>query len=83
MAKDVVLSPRAIKNYKRIIEYLTNKWRISIANDFIGRFEDVILLLSVDAGIYPYLNVVKQIQKCVLTKHNILYFKETQDSIKF
>jgi len=82
MAKDVVLSPTAIKNYERIIEYLTSKWGIKITNDFIGRFEEVIALLSVDAGIYPFINVAKQVQKCVLTKHNVLYFKETEDFIK-
>jgi plasmid stabilization system protein ParE len=82
MTKDVILSPRAVKNYERIIEYLTNKWGIPTANNFIGRFEEVISLLSADAGIYPFINVAKQVQKCVLTKHNVLYFKETQDSIK-
>ena len=83
MAKDVILSPLAINNYERIIEYLTNKWGIPVANDFISRFEEVTSLLSVDAGIYPFVHVVKQIQKCVLTKHNVYILKKQKILLKF
>jgi plasmid stabilization system protein ParE len=82
MVKEVILTPRAIVDYEQIIKYLVDKWGIPIANDFIGRFEKITVLLVTNTAIFPFVDTIKQIQKCVLTKHNVLYFKETGDAIK-
>ncbi|MGZ3874642.1 MAG: type II toxin-antitoxin system RelE/ParE family toxin [Mucilaginibacter sp.] len=82
MAKDVILTPIAQVNYENIIEYLLNNWGSNVTNNFIERFEKIANLLSEHPEIFPFTNKVKQIQKCVLTKHNILYFKNTPSAIK-
>jgi plasmid stabilization system protein ParE len=82
MAKEVILTPTATRNFLNITDYLTANWGINVTNNFIGRFEQVLILLAEDASIFLFVNKVKQIQKCILTKHNILYFKETDKEIK-
>ena len=82
MAKEVILTPIALIDFENAVDYLTNEWGISVANDFIERFEKVTGLLSENAGIYPFFDKSKQMQKCILTKHNILYFKEADQIIK-
>jgi plasmid stabilization system protein ParE len=82
MAKEVILTPIAVNDFENVVDYLTHKWGIPTANNFVDRFEKVSLLLSKDASIFPFVNMAKQIQKCILTKHNVLYFKETAETVK-
>jgi plasmid stabilization system protein ParE len=82
MAKEVIISPLAEINYENILNYLLFKWGIDVTNNFIDRFEQVYHLLSENTEIFPFVNKEKKIKKCVLTKHNILFFTETDDSIE-
>jgi len=82
MAREVILTPLAEINYEGIIEYLIENWEPSIASNFIGRFENVCELLVENPEIFPFYDKKKGIQKCVLTKHNVIYFKSTPNAIK-
>lgn len=82
MAKEVILTPLAANNYENIIDYLVLKWGLKTANDFIERFETVCEFLAENPEIFPFVNIAKKIQKCVLTKHNVIYFKETDGFIR-
>jgi len=82
MAKEVTLTPIAIINYEYIIDYLVKNWGIKVTNNFIERFEQVCVIIVENPGIYPFVNRIKKVQKCVLTKHNILYFKVMKDSVR-
>lgn len=82
MAKEVVLTPIAVKDFQNIIDYLNYKWDTSTVNNFIDRFEKILALLSKDAAIFPFVDRRKQIQKCFLTKHNTLFFIETEEEVK-
>jgi plasmid stabilization system protein ParE len=77
MAKEVVLTPTAQRNFLSIIDYLTANWGINVTNNFIDRFEKILILLAEDPGMFQFTDKIKKIQKCIVTKHNILYFKET------
>lgn len=82
MAKEVILTPLAIINYEAIVDYLMLNWGTTVTSNFIARFENLCVLLSENPAIFPFVNKSKQVQKCVLTKHNVLYFKEYTNSIK-
>ena len=82
MAKEVIMTPIALSDFRNVVNYLTYKWGITATNSFIDRFEKVTVLLSENAGIYPFFDKAKQLQKCVITKHNILYFIETEAVVK-
>ncbi|MEO6524479.1 MAG: type II toxin-antitoxin system RelE/ParE family toxin [Mucilaginibacter sp.] len=82
MAKVILLSPVAEQDYEAVLDYLFNKFGITVMTNFIDRFEKVCDLISQDPEIYPYLNKRKQIRKCVVTKHNIIYFIEFEDTIR-
>jgi plasmid stabilization system protein ParE len=82
MAKEVVLMPLALANYDIILDYLLSEWTEKIANDFVKRFNQVCNILLESPDIYPYTDKVKNVQRCVLTKHNVIYFVVTPDAIK-
>ena len=82
MTKEVILTPLAVINYENIIDYLFVNWGARVTENFIKRFEKVCDILVETPGIYPYVSKVKKVQKCVLTKHNIIYFKDTKSAIR-
>jgi plasmid stabilization system protein ParE len=82
MAKEVLLTYLAAIDYENVIDYLIVNWGINVTNNFIERFDQVLILLSKNAGMFPFVDEVKRMQKCILTKHNILYFIETEDIIE-
>ena len=82
MTKEIILTPTASRNFSTIIDYVTYKWGINVAKNFIDRFEQVLILLADDPGMFQFVDQIKQVQKCIVTKHNILYFKETKEVIK-
>jgi plasmid stabilization system protein ParE len=81
MAKEVILTPTALSDFDNVIEYLTFKWGMSVTNDFIERFDKVVSFIGDDSGMFPFFDKGKQLQRCVLTKHNIMYFKETEQVV--
>jgi len=82
MAKEVILTPTANRNFLTIIDYLSTYWGVNVTNNFIDRFEQVLILLAEDPGMFQFLDRTKRVQKCIKTKHNILYFKETAKTIR-
>jgi len=82
MTKKVILTRIAVKDFQNIIDYLNYKWNASMVNNFVDRFEKILILLSRDAEMFPFVDRRKQIQKCVLTKHNTLFFIATDEEVK-
>ena len=82
MAKEVVISELAEMNYESILTYLYSDWGINVANNFVERFEEVCGHLEKNTSIYPFANKVKQIQKCVLTEQNALFFRESENVVE-
>jgi plasmid stabilization system protein ParE len=82
MAKEVILTPIAEDDYEIVINYLTNNWGFSVVDNFENRFEKVMSILAEDAGRFAFVDKAKNMQKCILTKHNILYFIETEQTIQ-
>ncbi|WP_295671618.1 type II toxin-antitoxin system RelE/ParE family toxin, partial [uncultured Mucilaginibacter sp.] len=58
------------------------KWDVSVADDFVERFETVVELLSDNPNLYSFVDKRKKTQKCVVTKHNVLYFRKIKDIVE-
>lgn len=82
MAKEVILTPIAVDDFEKVNDYLSQNWGIRVTNNFIERFEKIIDLLAESPEIFPFFDRRKQIQRCVVTKHNILYFIDHSDIVK-
>ena len=81
MTKEVILTPLALRDFDNVIEYLTEYWGFEVVNNFIERFEKVTTLLSNNTSLYPFFDNQRGLQKCVLTKHNILFFTDTEQAV--
>lgn len=81
MAKKVIISPRAERDLEKITDYLLEKWDSKVVDDFIKRYLECFDILSKNPELYPIARKGKQIRRCVVTKHNVAYFKELGDRI--
>ncbi|MBS1521006.1 MAG: type II toxin-antitoxin system RelE/ParE family toxin [Bacteroidetes bacterium] len=81
MTKAVILTPRAEKNYEHITDYVFNKWGTLATKRFILRFQEACNLIASRPAIYPFADKNKNVRKCVVTKHNAVYFIEHENDI--
>ena len=82
MAKEVILTPIALHDFDNVVNYLTSEWGITVTNNFVDRFVKITTLLSQSPELFPFIDKTKRLQRCIVTKHNILYFTETENNIK-
>jgi len=82
MAKEVILTPIALEDFENVVNYLNNEWGVTVANNFVDRFVKVTTLIAKTPGLFLFVDKTKRIQRCIVTKHNILYFKESEDIIR-
>jgi plasmid stabilization system protein ParE len=81
MAKTVRISRRAARDIEKITDYLFEKWDSKVVDNFVKRYEECFDLLANNPGLYPIARSDKQIRRCVLTKHNVVYFREFPNKI--
>jgi len=81
MAKEVILTPLALKDFENVVDYLSANWGYEVVSNFIERFDKVIILLAENTSLYPFSDKKRGLQKCILTKHNILFFTASEQAI--
>ncbi|RFZ83375.1 type II toxin-antitoxin system RelE/ParE family toxin [Mucilaginibacter terrenus] len=81
MAKTVFMTSLAEENFETVVKYLLANWSEKTAKNFVVKFERIYQFISDTPALYPFINKEKRVQKCVLTKHNVLYFREDENAI--
>lgn len=67
-------TPRAKKDYLKIIDYLHEKWTIKEVNSFVIKTNYTLALISKNPNLFPQ-SKKKEIHKCVLSKQTSLYYR--------
>lgn len=75
MSKKVVWSPLSENDFAKILEYLDKKWNNKVTNHFIDLTESMIEQISINPRQFPVINKKEKIRKCVLTKHNTMFYQ--------
>jgi plasmid stabilization system protein ParE len=81
MHRQVVWSPSAERDFANILEYLNKNWEEKVTNNFIDLTEEVIIQISVNPRQFPVIHKKEKIRKCVLTKHNSLFYRDSKSRI--
>jgi len=81
MPKPVIWSPLAEKDLESILDYLQNNWDDQVLQSFIEITGKLIHRISVNPKLFPVILVKRNIRKCVLTKHNTLFYRERRTHI--
>jgi plasmid stabilization system protein ParE len=81
MPKRILWSLLSQQDLDSILNYLKMNWDIKVVERFIVITEDVLQQIADHPKQYPVINKQKKVRKCVLTKHNTLYYRESKDCI--
>jgi plasmid stabilization system protein ParE len=82
MSKPILWSPLAHSDFADLLEYLEANWNTTICINFIEILDLHLIQIQKNPTQFPFLNKELQIRKCVVTKHNSLYYRETEKQIE-
>lgn len=82
MPKQIIWSPLAENDFGNILEYLNQKWGEKAAYQFIEITSNLLRQISIKPKLFPLINRKLKIRKCVLTKHNSIYYRESVTQIE-
>ena len=76
MLKPVIWSPLSEIDFSNILDYLDKKWGGKVASNFITLTENIINQISINPKQFPICYKRKKVRKCVLTKHNSIFYRD-------
>ena len=79
MPEKIIWSPLAKNDFDLILAYLQQHWDNKVVQDFIEILSASIMHISNNPRQFPLIN--KNVRKCVLTKHNALYYRYQNEYI--
>jgi plasmid stabilization system protein ParE len=82
MPKQIVWSPSAESDFARILEYLHENWEERVMNQFIDLTEDILGQISINPRQFPLIHKKEKIRKCVITKQNTLFYRESNSQVE-
>ena len=82
MPKSVKWSSQADNDFAKILEYLENRWNNNVCSKFINKVDFCLELIQRNPLQFPLINPDLQIRRCVVAKHNTLYYRETEFRIE-
>jgi plasmid stabilization system protein ParE len=82
MLKPVIWSPLSENDFGNILDYLDKNWGKKVVITFIDLIENQINQISTNPKQFPIIYRRKKIRKCVLTKHNTLYYRDSKSYIE-
>ena len=82
MALKVIWSPLAENDLEIVLYFLQEIWNEHVVNEFINEIEKTINQISINSKLFPVINKKKKVRKCVLTRHNTIFYREKNGSIE-
>jgi plasmid stabilization system protein ParE len=82
MPKKIIWAPLAENDFSEILEYLNNNWDSKVSTNFIDLVESVINQISINPKQFPIIYKRKRIRKCVLTKQNSLFYRDSKIQVE-
>jgi plasmid stabilization system protein ParE len=82
MAKQIVWSPQSEDDLESILEYLSKEWNYAVATKFIDVIDILLHQISINPNQYPKIHKRLNIRKCVVSKHNTLYYRNRRNYVE-
>lgn len=74
MVRKIIWTKNAKEDFKQVVEYLHNEWSERIALNFIASFYAKIVLIDKLPQIGIKVENHENVNRILITKHNILYY---------
>jgi len=82
MSYTVSISERAKQNLEQVIDYLEANWSDKVLSDFLRKLHEQTELLKQNPFMYAASEAKPDIRKCLITKHNAMYYRILNDEIQ-
>jgi len=82
MPKGITWSPLAESDFFNILNYLDQNWEKKVAANLIDMTDSIIIQISINPKQFPFIHKRKGIRKCVLTKHNTLFYRDKRSTVE-
>ncbi len=82
MPKQIIWSQKSVKDLGNILDYLANEWDNSVALKFLDIIEVLVIQISLNPHQFPLIHKKLNIRKCVITKHNSLFYRNKREHIE-
>jgi len=82
MPKRIAWSPLAESDFSNILNYLNQNWDKKVVTNFIDLTDSLINQIAINPKQFPFIHKRKGIRKCVLTKHNTLFYREKRSTVE-
>ncbi len=82
MPKPITWSPQAEKDLEKILDYLAIEWENSVSVKFLDLVDLILKQISINPKQYPLIHKTFNIRKCVLSKHNTLYYRNKRAAVE-
>lgn len=81
MSKQIIWSLLSEIDFANILDYLNENWDEKVAIHFIDLTENILKQISINPRQFPIIYKKKKIRKCVLTKHNSIFYRDSKTQI--
>ena len=82
MAKPVLLTSNAKNDLDFVTLYLFENWSLTVLKNFLALYEAKIRIIAEHPTRYPFIHQASGLRKAVLTKHNIILYREKPEHIE-
>jgi len=82
MPKKIIWSPKSEKDFENILEYLSKEWDAEVTIKFIDLIDILLIQISINPRQFPLIHKSLNIRKCVISKHNTLYYRNRRNHIE-
>ncbi len=82
MPKPIIWSPQADKDLEEILDYLAEEWENSVSLKYLDLVDILLKQIAVNPKQFPMINKSLNIRKCVITKHNTLFYRNKRTVIE-
>lgn len=81
MAKQIIWSPSSESDFEDILDYLSEHWESKVVFKFIEIVNELVEQIALNPKQFPVIQKKYKIRKCVITKHNTLYYRERRNYV--
>ena len=82
MPKAVIWSRYADQDLDQILDYLKAHWGEQVSESFMEVTFEMVQYIGTNPKLFPIVFRKLKVRKCVLTKHNTLFYRETAEAVE-
>lgn len=82
MPKQIIWSPLSVSDVEKVVDYLQQNWNEQVVFNFLDEIDLLLHHIAAHPKQFPVVNNKLKIRKCVISKHNSLFYREKKNQIE-